>query len=133
MIWTSRARDYIAKRLGARKALSWTILSCAISLGAVSFASQLYLLTVVYLVYMFFSSALWSPMNTIVASITPQKDRGLSYSLYFFTEGLTASIAPPIAAIVIELSSVWHVFPFSATFLITSIVVLQFFPRFGRK
>ena len=125
--------SYVAERLGARKALSWIILCCAVSLVAVSLVSQLYLLTLVFLVYMFFSSALWSPMNTIVASITPETDRGLSYSLYFFTEGLIASIAPTMAAGVIELSSVWHVFPFSAAFFIASIIILQLLPRFRRK
>ena len=124
---------YVAERLGARKALSWIILCCAVSLVAVSLVSQLYLLTLVFLVYMFFSSALWSPMNTMVASITPETDRGLSYSLYFFTEGLIASIAPTMAAGVIGLSSVWHVFPFSAAFFIASIIILQLLPHFRRK
>jgi MFS family permease len=124
---------YAAERLGARKALSWIILCCAVSLLALSLASHLYFLTFVYLVYTFFSNALWSPMNTIVASITPEAERGLSYSLYFFTEGLVASIAPSIAAGVIEFSSVWHVFPFSVAFFIISLVILQFLSRFGRK
>jgi MFS family permease len=124
---------YVAERLGARKALSWIILCCAVSLVAVSLVSQLYLLTLVFLVYMFFSSALWSPMNTMVAGITPETDRGLSYSLYFFTEGLIASIAPTMAAGVIGLSSVWHVFPFSAAFFIASIIILQLLPHFRRK
>jgi predicted MFS family arabinose efflux permease len=124
---------YAAERLGARKALSWVILCCAVSLLALSLALHLYFLTFVYLVYTFFSNALWSPMNTIVASITPEAERGLSYSLYFFTEGLIASIAPSIAAGVIEFSSVWHVFPFSVAFFIISLVIFQFLPRFERK
>jgi MFS family permease len=124
---------YAAERLGARKALSWVILCCAVSLLALSLALHLYFLTFLYLVYTFFSNALWSPMNTIVASITPEAERGLSYSLYFFTEGLVASIAPSIAAGVIEFSSVWHVFPFSVAFFIISLVILQFLSRFGRK
>jgi MFS family permease len=124
---------YAAERLGARKALSWVILCCAVSLLALSLALHLYFLTFVYLVYTFFSNALWSPMNTIVARITPEAERGLSYSLYFFTEGLVASIAPSIAAGVIEFSSVWHVFPFSVAFFVISLVILQFLSRFGRE
>ena len=124
---------YIAERLGARKALSWVILFCAVSLMTLSMATHLYLLATLYLTYTLFSSALWSPMNTIVASITPETDRGLSYSFYFFTEGLIDSTAPSIAAGVIELSSVWHIFPFSVAFFIASLVILQFLPRFQRK
>jgi DHA1 family inner membrane transport protein len=124
---------YLGEKLGARKALSWVMFCCAISLLALSFASPLYLLALVYLVYALFSNALWSPMNTIVASITPETDRGLSYSLYFFTEGLVGSFAPSLAAGVIELSSVWHIFPFSVAFFITSLVILRFLPRFERQ
>jgi MFS family permease len=124
---------YIAERLGARKALSWVILFCAVLLMTLSMATRPYLLATLYLTYTLFSSALWSPMNTIVASITPETDRGLSYSFYFFTEGLIDSIAPSIAAGVIELSSVWHIFPFSVAFFIASLVILQFLPRFQRK
>jgi MFS family permease len=124
---------FFAERLGARRALKWTILCCAILLLTLSLVSHLYLLALVYLVYALFSNALWSPMNTIVASITPEAERGLSYSFYFFTEALIDSIAPSIAAGVIVLSSVWHVFPFSVAFFIISLVILQFLPRFERQ
>jgi sugar phosphate permease len=95
--------------------------------------SQLYLLALVYLVYTLFSYAAWSPINAIVASITPETERGLSYSLYFFAEGLMASISPSLAAGVIELSSVWLIFPFSVVFFVASMVILQFLSRFERR
>jgi MFS family permease len=124
---------YFGEKLGPRKTLNYIILCCTISLLALSFASHLYSIAIVYLIYTVFSNALWSPMNTIVASVTPESERGLSYSYYFFTEGLMDSIAPSIAAGVIELSSVWHIFPFSAAFFIISLLVLRLLPRFERK
>jgi predicted MFS family arabinose efflux permease len=132
-IFGSLSGGYFAEKLGARKALKWIILCSAISLLTLSLMSHLYLLALVYLVYTLFSNAVWSPMNTIVASITPETERGLSYSLYFFTEGLMASISPALAAGVIELSSVWHIFPFSVVFFIASLVILQFLSRFERR
>jgi len=117
---------YLCERMGAKKALSLAILGIAISLFMLSLASQLYLLVIIYLLYDFFGSAVWSPMNTIVANVTPEAERGLGYSVYFFTEGLLASIAPTLAAGVIELTDVWFVFPFSIMFLIASVVILQF-------
>jgi hypothetical protein len=72
-------------------------------------------------------------MNTIIARITPETDRGLSYSFYFFTEGFMDSFAPSIAAGVIVLSSFWNIFPFTIALFILSLVVLQFLPRFERK
>ena len=132
-IFGSLSGGYFAEKLGARKALRWIILCSAISLLTLSFMSQLYLLALVYLVYTLFSYAVWSPINAIVASITPETERGLSYSLYFFTEGLMASISPALAAGVIALSSVWHIFPFSVVFFIASLVILQFLSRFERR
>jgi MFS family permease len=132
-IFGSLGGGFFAERLGARRALKWTILCCSVSLLALSVMTQLYLLAAVYLVYALFNNALWSPINTIVASITPEAERGLSYSLYFFTEGLMDSVAPSIAAAVIMSSSVWHVFPFSVAFFILGLIILQFLPRFERK
>jgi predicted MFS family arabinose efflux permease len=132
-IFGSLSGGYFAEKLGARKALRWIILCSAISLLTLSFMSQLYLLALVYLVYTLFSYAAWSPINAIVASITPETERGLSYSLYFFAEGLMASISPSLAAGVIELSSVWLIFPFSVVFFVASMVILQFLSRFERR
>jgi len=117
---------YLGMRTGAKKALSWAILGCAVSLSLLAYTSELYFLIPVYLLYAFFSNAVWSPMNTIVASVTPETERGFAYSFYFFTEGLMGSIAPTLAAGVIELSDVWFVFPFSISFLIIGIILLQF-------
>ncbi|MDH5483531.1 MAG: MFS transporter [Candidatus Bathyarchaeota archaeon] len=119
---------YLGERIGAKKALAWAILCSSISLFMLSLASQLYLIILIYLFYSFFGSAIWSPMNTIVARVTPETERGMSYSLYFFTEGLLASFTPTIAAGVIELTDIWFIFPFSVAFQITSIIILRFLP-----
>lgn len=117
---------YLAERLTAKRALSLATLGCAIALSMLSLTSELFLVGLTYILYAFFSSTIWSPINTIVACITPEAQRGLSYSFYFFTEGLTASIAPALTAAVIELTNVWFVLPFTIIFLITSVVMLQF-------
>jgi len=119
---------YLGERIGAKKALGWAILGGAISLLILPATSHSYLLILVYLFYSFFNSAVWSPMNAIVANVTPETERGMSYSVYFLTEGLLASIAPTIAAGIIEFTDVWLVFPFSVIFLITSVIVLKFLP-----
>jgi len=124
---------YLAERHGANKALSWVILSCSLLLGGLSLMTSVYLLALFYLVYAFVNNALWSPMNTILARITPESDRGLGYSFYFFTEGLMDSFSPTLAASVIVLSSVWGIFPFTLSLFIVSLIVLQFLPRFERR
>jgi len=124
---------YLGERIGAKKALNLNIIFCVISLSILSLMSQIYLLIPVYLFYAFFSNAVWAPMNLIVANSTAVTERGLSFSAYFFTEGLIASIAPILAAGIIELSDVWFVFPFSIAFMFTSLIILQFLPSHKKK
>jgi hypothetical protein len=73
-------------------------------------------------------------MNTTVANLTPASERGLSYSVYFFTEGLVASMTPTLVAGFVELTDIWYVFPLSVVFLIVSLIALQLFlGRSGRS
>ena len=129
----SLSGGYFGEKIGAKKTLSWAIIGCAISLSMLSAVSQLYFLITVYILYAFFSNAMWSPMNTIVADVTPVTDRGLGFSVYFFTEGLIASVAPTLAAGVIVLSDVWFIFPFSTVFMLTGLIILQFLPASRNK
>ncbi|MEM2886032.1 MAG: hypothetical protein QXF24_08100, partial [Thermoproteota archaeon] len=67
----------------------------------------------------------WSPINSMVANITPDFGRGYSYSVYFLTEGVVVSITPTVVAAVIGLTEVWFIFPFSMAFMVMGLVVLQ--------
>lgn len=117
-----------AERAGAKKALGWAVALCALGLTMLAVVSDLYLIVPIYVFYSFFSSTVWAPINTLVARLTPLSNRGLSYSMYFFAEGLLISIAPTLAAGVIELTSVWAVLPFSIVFLIACVATLQLLP-----
>ncbi len=118
---------YVGEKLGAKRALSWIIIGGALSLFALSIVSHLYLLVLVYGLYSFFSNAVWSPMNVLVADISPATERGLGFSLYFFTEGMVASVAPTLAATLILMTDVVFVFPFSIFFLLSGLIILQRF------
>jgi len=131
----SLAGGYMGVRVGAKKALSLLILGSMVSLSILAYLSEAYSLTFAFLLYAFFSYAVWSPMGTIVADITPPKSRGLGYSIYFFAESLIVSITPVLAAGVIELFEIWIIFPFSIAFLLAGTIVLQLlhYPDKGRR
>lgn len=116
---------YLGEKIGTKKALSLAILGSVISLSVLGLMAEVYLLMLVYLVYVFFSSSVWSPINAIVAHITPRTGRGLSFSVYFLTEGLVVSITPTLAAAVIGSLEIWCIFPFSVIFLTIGLIVLQ--------
>ncbi len=124
---------YLSERTGGIKALGWMILGCAGALFVLPLIPQFSLIVLVYIVYSFFTNGVWSPMNALVADMLPSTDAGLGFSVYFFTDGLTTAIAPTLAAGAIELSGVWFVFPFSALFLVSSFIMLQFLPRHRKR
>ena len=116
---------YLGEKIGAKKALSLAVLGSIVALSVLGLTAQVYLLMLVYLVYVFFSSSVWSPINALVADITPGTGRGLSFSIYFLTEGLVVSITPTLAAAVIGSLEIWYIFPFSIIFLTIGLIVLQ--------
>jgi len=116
---------YLGEKVGAKKALSIAILGCTISIIILAASSQVYLLTAIFILYSFFNNSVWTPMNTIVADIAPVTERGVGYSAYFFTEGLTQSITPTIAATVIQAYDIGYIFPFGMIFVATSLILLQ--------
>jgi len=120
---------YMGQKMGARKALSWCMLSCIILLFALTLISKIFLFSAVYLVFAFFNYAVWSPMHTLVSEITPNETRGLNYGMYFFVHTLMFSLAPMLAAGFIQVSNVSIIFPLGVVFLAASLLVLLFLRR----
>jgi len=120
----SLAGGYLGQKMGARKALTWTMLACIITLFALTYISQVFLFSAAYLAYAFFDYVVWSPMHTLVSEITPEETRGLSYSIYFFAHTSMFSLAPVLAAGFIQLSGIALLFPFGDAFLVLSLMIL---------
>jgi MFS family permease len=116
---------YLGEKVGAKKMLNLAMVGCIFSLAGLAVVSHLDLLALIYVSYAFFANSVWSPMNTLVADLTPKNDRGLSYSVYFLTEGLIVSSTPVFSAAVIGLTNIWIIFPFSIVFIIAGLTVLQ--------
>jgi len=124
----SLSGGYLGERVNAKRGLSLSILGSTICLAIIAWSSQLWLLAAAFVVYSFFSHGVWVPMSTMVAEISPSTERGLSYSVFFFSEGLIASVAPTAAAAVIGISDIWYMLPFSMTFFVAGLIMLQLLP-----
>ena len=123
------ASGYLGQKMGARRALSWIMLCCIILLFALTYISQIFVFSALYLAYSFFDTAVWSPMHSLVSEITPEETRGLSYSVYFFAHTSMFSLAPILAASFIQLSSISILFPFGTAFLVMGLLILLFLGR----
>lgn len=124
----SLSGGYFGGRMGAKKVLSLAILGCMLSLSILALSSQLYLITLIYLLYTILSSSTYVTKNTIAANMAPSMVRGLSFSTLFFIEGLMAAITPAAAALIVGSFDIWIVFPISLIFLGCSLIVLQLLP-----
>jgi FSR family fosmidomycin resistance protein-like MFS transporter len=122
---------YVGIRVGTKKTLMLVILGSAVSISILGLLTDTTSLTLMFLVYAFFGYTLWSPLNALMAEITPVATRGLGYSIVFFVDGLMTSATPVFAAAVIELFDIWVIFPFSVAFLVASVFALQLldYPR----
>ncbi|HUK29001.1 MAG TPA: MFS transporter [Candidatus Acidoferrales bacterium] len=118
------AGGYLGKWLSTKKALVFCMFCCIAMLVALGFVSGISLFIIVYLAYAFFDFAVWSPMHTLVAEITPDKTRGLSYSTYFFVHTLMFSLAPMLAAGFIQLYGIAIIFPLGVVLLATALAML---------
>lgn len=124
----SLSGGYLGERIGVKRTLSLAIMGCTLTTALLALSSQVTLLATLYILYSFFNSSVWTPTNTIVANITPERKKGRGYGALFFTEGLIRSVTPIITAGIIELSSIWYIFPFSLIFLTASLVILHYLP-----
>ena len=124
----SLSGGYLGERIGVKRTLSLAIMGCTLTIALLALSSQVTLLATLYILYSFFNSSVWTPTNTIVANITPDREKGRGYGAYFLTEGLIRSVTPIITAGIIELSSIWYIFPFSLIFLTASLVILHYLP-----
>lgn len=125
----SLSGGYLGGRLGTKKALSLAILGSSISLSILSFLSQLQMLALMYISYSFFSNTALVPMNSIAADIAGRTERGVSFGVYFFTEGVIASVTPVVVAALVGIADIWYIFPFSIAFLVASLIVVQLLPQ----
>jgi len=116
---------YFGGRLGDFKMLMLMIGITSISSILLPITPTALLLTVVFASFTFFSCTVWPPLNSMTASLTPVKKRGLAYSLSQTTFQAMSALSPPLAAKLIESSSLTMMFPFSFLLLLASMVALR--------
>ena len=126
-ILSSLVGGYLCSRIGDTKTLLYMVLGSALFLVPISFAEGLNLLMVTYLVYSFFNNGAWSPIGSLVATLTPGSMRGVGYSVYFFAEGIVAAVQPTVTAVAIEHTDLYVIFPIAIGLLSICTGLLGYF------
>jgi len=133
-ILSSVISGYLCGKLGDAETLLLMVVGSVVSLFPLALARGLVPLMLFYFLYSFFDNGAWSPIGSLVATLTPSSKRGLGYSSYFFIGGVASTIQPTITAVVVGYTSLDVIFPIGIGILTTCAVLLGlFYHRFNPR
>jgi MFS family permease len=117
---------YIASRLGDMK---WLQVSLLVSFSFLALAFNLpsnIAFTSFYVAYGFFGTLGMAPRNSIIAKLTPRKQRGLGFALLFLPGSIMGAIAPVMAAYIAENIGLGNIFNLALLINFMSLIILKF-------
>jgi len=117
---------YMAARHGDKRWLQ-TALLAAFTLLALSFnIPGNTAFTLLYVAYGFTNTLGMAPRSAIMAKLTPRRQRGLGYALFFLPGSIVGAIAPVVAGYLAELIGFGNVFNVAIAVNFTALAVLRF-------
>ncbi len=114
-----------ADKVGEKK---WTVLTttfCAISFGIAFLMPQAIAFTVFYLGYGFFNLMSMASNSGLTAKLSPPRQRGLGFALYFLPGSIMGVIAPIVSAFIASSYGLLPIFFVATVVLMISVPVLQ--------
>jgi MFS family permease len=115
---------YIASRVGAKRWLATSIVMGIVFLSFLPAAPGGLLFIVLYMAYGFSGTLGMAARSTLVANLTPRRQRGMGYALLFLPGSIMGAISPIIAASLIERFGIGQLFPLSVAIYIASVIIL---------
>jgi MFS family permease len=117
---------YISSRLGDMR---WLQISLLVSLSFLALAFNLpsnAAFTGFYVAYGFFTTLGMAPRNSIIAKLTPRKQRGLGFALLFLPGSIVGAVAPVIAGYIAENIGLGNIFNIALLVNFMSFVILKY-------
>jgi len=117
---------YMAARHGDKRWLQVALLA-AFTLLAFSFNTPSNTaFTALYVAYGFTNTLGMAPRSAIMAKLTPRRQRGLGYALFFLPSSIVGAFAPVVAGYLAGLIGFGNVFNIAIAINFTSLAVLRF-------
>jgi DHA2 family multidrug resistance protein len=119
------AGGILASRYGEKR---WLLTVLTISYACFALAFVLpgtAAFVILYLAYGFCTTLGMAANSAIMAQLTPSRQRGLGYALFFLPGSIMGVVGPVIAGFIAETFSLAHVFYVSAAVFFVGLVVLQ--------
>ncbi len=104
---------FLASRFGSKRWLAASIAMSMTMLSTVALVPGGVLFAVMYVVYGFVGTLGMAARSSLIANLTPSRQRGVGYSLLFLPGSVMGAITPIIAASLIDFFGMWRLFPIS--------------------
>lgn len=115
-----------ADKVGEKKWTVLTTITCAISFALAFIIPGGFAFTAFYLGYGFFNLMSMASNSSLTAKLSPSRQRGLGFALYFLPGNIMGVIAPMISAYIASTYGLLPVFFVSAAVLFIAVPILQF-------
>jgi MFS family permease len=116
---------YFADKVGEKK---WTVLTtsaCAVSFGVAFLIPGGIAFTAFYMGYGFFNLLSMASNSSLTAKLSPPRQRGLGFALYFLPGSIMGVLAPMVSAYIASTYGLLPVFFVATAVLLISVPVLQ--------
>lgn len=117
---------YLADRFGNKRWLILSVTISALSLFTAPLAPNASLFIGFYFLSSFFSTSAMSVNSSIIAKLTPRKQRGMGFALFFLPGSIIGAIAPIVGATIAVQLGLSSLFPVSVAITFISLIVLTF-------
>ena len=117
---------FLAARYGEKKWLQVVLSLSYISLAVALFVPNTSLFIVLYLLNGFFNFLGMAANSSIMASLSPSRQRGLGYALFFLPGSIMGAVAPILAAFIAEVYGLTSIFYASIVIFFIGLAVLRF-------
>jgi MFS family permease len=117
---------FLAARYGEKKWLQVVLSLSYISLAVALFVPNTSLFIVLYLLNGFFNFLGMAANSSIMASLSPSRQRGLGYALFFLPGSIMGAVAPILAAFIAEVYGLTSIFSASIAIFFIGLAVLRF-------
>jgi len=117
---------FLAARYGEKKWLQVVLSLSYISLAVALFVPNTSLFIVLYLLNGFFNFLGMAANSSIMAILSPSRQRGLGYALFFLPGSIMGAVAPILAAFIAEVYGLTSIFYASIAIFFVGLVVLRY-------
>jgi MFS family permease len=117
---------YMASRIGEMKWLQFSLFGAFTLLTASFKAPSNVLFMIFYITYGFFGTLGMASRSAIMAKLTPRRQRGLGYALFFLPGSIIGAFSPVVAGYIAELMGFQSIFNIAIFVNFLSLAILRF-------